>query len=167
MNGEKRYTTVAKVVSIATTQDDLSGKNSHSTKAFVEFTDYKGQPARGFFPLSTSPLYTTIRTNCEVNIVYSESKFLDSYTVFLLNPELYKRTPTEEELAPYRRNKKRVLKQSLMGTATLFVTVVLYGITKSILVIVAAVIATYFIMMYGSDQEKADADKKLSWHDQK
>ncbi len=96
-----KHTAVAKVVSIERTRDDLSSKNSHSTKAFVEFTDYNGQPARGFFTLYTTPLYTTIRINSEVEIEYSEDEFLNGYTVFLLNPELYKRTPTEEELAPY------------------------------------------------------------------
>ncbi len=160
-----KHTAVAKVVSIERTRDDLSSKNSHSTKAFVEFTDYNGQPARGFFTLYTTPLYTTIRINSEVEIEYSEDEFLNGYTVFLLNPELYKRTPTEEELAPYQRNNKRVVKQSLMGIATLFATVILYGITKSILVIAAAIAATYFIMKYGAEQDKADAGKMLSWHD--
>ncbi len=166
MSSEKRYTAVARVVSIDTTKKDLSDDNSYRNTAFVEFTDYKGQPAKGSFTLPKSPLYTKIRVNSQVEIEYDDSIIPGGYTVFLLNPELYERIPTEEELAPYRRNSKRVLKQSLMGIAALFIAAVLYGITKSFLVIAAMVVVTYFIMKYGSEQEKADSDKFLSWYDE-
>ncbi len=153
------------MVNIGTTKNDLSSEYSRSKMAFVEFTDYKGETAKGSFKIADSPLYTTIRINSEVEIEYSEGNILGGYNVFLLNPELYKRTPTPEELAPYKRNNKRVLKQSLMGIAAFFITIILYAITKSPFAIVALFVATYFIMKYGSAQEKEDSNKFLSWTD--
>lgn len=162
---EERYTAVAKVVKIDTTRNDLSGKNSYQNNAFVEFTDYNGELGKGSFRIDDTPLYTTIRVNSVVEIEYDKDKFLGSYTVFLLNPELYERVPTEEELAPYKRNRKRVLRQSLMAVPAIFIAMVLYGLTHSFLVIAAMVVITYLIMKFDSKQAQADQGKFLSWYE--
>lgn len=161
---EKRYKATAKVVMIATSKKDLSSDDAYQNDAHVEFTDYKGEPAKGSFRICRSPLYTTIRTGSTVEIEYSEDEVLGGYTVFLLDPEKYKRIPTKEELAPYRRNSKRVLKQSLMGIAALLITVILAGITHSPLAFLVLVAAMFPIMKYGSDEAQGDKDKFLSWH---
>lgn len=163
---EKRYTARAKVVSIFTSKQDLSSKNAHRNNALVEFTDYNGEPAKGSFRICDCPLYTTIRVNSIVEIEYRPSKMLSKYTVFLLNPELYERVPTEEEMAPYKRNKKRVILQSVMAVLASFVALVLYGITRNFLVLAALGVAIFFIMKFGAKQSLADKDKFLTWYQQ-
>lgn len=43
---KKYYRTSAKVVDIHATKSDLSSENTYHNKAFVEFTDYKGDLAK-------------------------------------------------------------------------------------------------------------------------
>lgn len=161
-NQKERHTTRARVVNIGT----IKRKSGHENNAFVEFTDYKGNPAHGNFAISSSPLYTTIRLNSEVEIEYEDNSLLGGYQVFLLNPELYKRSPTEEEMAPYQRNNRRVLRQSGMAIAALLVTLLLYGITDSGLVFLLLVAATYLIMKYDSKKSQEDHKLFMSWTQQ-
>ncbi len=165
MGFKKMYTASAKIVSIDTVQKDLTSRPSYSTKAFVEFTDFNGQHAKGAFNICDSPMYTTIRVNSLVEIEYTDSKFFNRYSVSLLNPEAYKRTPTPEELAVCKRNNRLALKQGIMSIGLLFATAIVYNITKSFLVMIGFVIGIYYITMYGSKQKREDADKKLSWYD--
>lgn len=69
----------------------------------MEFTDYKRDLEKESFRICDSPLYTTIRINSIVEIEYTEDNIFGGYVITLLNPELYKRVPTEEELIPYKR----------------------------------------------------------------
>lgn len=160
---KKYYRTFAKVVSIDTTRVDLSSENAHQNNAFVEFTDYKGDLAKESFRICDSPLYTTIRINSIVEIEYTEDNIFGGYVITLLNPELYKRVPTEEELIPYKRNKKRVALQCLMGFPAFFITLVLFKLTRSPLVIIAFFVVTYFIMKFGSKQAHISSDKVVTW----
>lgn len=160
---KKYYRTFAKVVSIDTTRVDLSSENAHQNNAFVEFTDYKGDLAKESFRICDSPLFTTIRINSIVEIEYTENNIFGGYVITLLNPELYERVPTEEELIPYKRNKKRVALQCLMGFPAFFITLVLFKLTRSPLVIIAFFVVTYFIMKFGSKQAHISSDKVVTW----
>lgn len=161
---ENCYRTSAKVTSIDTTKVDLAGDNSYQNNAFVEFTDYEGNLAKGSFEISKSPLYTTIRVNSVVEIEYEERSILGGYRVTLLHPERYKRVPTKEELAPYKRNNKRVMKQGAMGIFSLIVASILFKVTHSPLVIVALCAVIYWIMKFQSKQAQEDHDKILDWY---
>lgn len=160
------YRTNAKVVSIDTTKKDLSGDNAYQNNAFVEFTDYKGNPAKGSFTLPNSPLYTTIRINSVVEIEYEEG-IISRYTVRLLNPELYKRVPTQEELAPYKRNNRRVMCKGLLASFSTFVALVLWKLSGSPLIMIALCIEIYIIMKFHAKQEQEDRNQLLDWHEEK
>lgn len=161
---ENRYRTSAKVVKIDTVKSDLSSENAYHNSAFVEFTDRNGNLAKGSFRIDDSPLYTTIRVNSVVEIEYEERKILGGYDVILLNPERYKRVPTEEELAPYKRNNKRVMQQGAMAMFASFIAMILFRLTHSPLVIIVLCVIIYLIMKFKSKQRQADRDKFMDWH---
>lgn len=154
---------IAKIVNISQVKKHRSGRSSHETRAFVEFTDYNGEPATSSFTIYTTPLYTTLRIGHTVEIEYWEQAVLGGYASMLLNEERYDRTPTEEELAPYNRNRKRVNRQSLMGVLAFFGCIMLCAITHSPLFLLLLVVLMFPIMKYGSKEAGQDHDKFPTW----
>lgn len=157
---------IAKIVAIDSVKKDLSHRSAHETRAFVEFTDDNGKPASGSFTICQSPLYTTLRIGHTIEIEYWEQSLLGGYAIKLRNPERYERIPTEEELAPYKRSNQRVLKQSLLSVCFAFLFLVLYGITRNFLFLIALIAMIFPIMKYGSEQSRKDRDKFMTWTSQ-
>ena len=109
-----------------------SRKKSHSNRAFVKFLDQEGNESDGNFLVSENPIYSAIRIDTQVEILYRENKTFGGYQVFLKDPLRYERIPSDQERVPYEENSKLIRKQAFLVFLSIFGTALMYGTLRAL-----------------------------------